>query len=222
MGADCPQVSQFNPVPASPAQSISWSEIDLQYQQNVTSAAQAVIDEQGLTAFITPPLSPRYSPIPYNAADYPHEYRPTSPVYDPVPFNVFVDLAINELQDLVVGELQYPPESPVSTHISLCDEEDILVENIPPPSSLPPSLVSHPQPHRPAPSPLYLQQPPRYSSLFPASKKTFRWTSPSSLISSLRHLVSWNRSATPTSTPSSTKEAAKSGVPKTSLLTATS
>ena len=120
-------------VPTSPAQSISWSEIDLQYQQNVTSAAQAVIDEQGLTAFITPPLSPRYSPIPYNAADYPHEYRPTSPVYDPVPFNIFVDIAINELQDLVVGELEDLPESPVSSHTSICDKEDIPVENILPP-----------------------------------------------------------------------------------------
>src|SRR5712691_4069017 len=86
----------------------------------------------------------------------------------------------------------------------------------------PPSLVSRPQPHLPAPSPLYLQQPPRYSSLFPTSKKTFRWTSPSSLISSLRRLVSWNRSATPISTPSSTKEEAKSGAHKTNLLTETS
>src|SRR5712691_1058925 len=90
------------------------------------------------------------------------------------------------------------------------------------PLSRPPSLQSRPQPRLRAPSPLYLQQPPSYSSLFPTSKQIFRWTLPSSLTSLLRRLVSWNRSATPISTPSSTKEAAKSGVPKTSLLTGTS
>src|SRR5260221_6368145 len=90
------------------------------------------------------------------------------------------------------------------------------------PSPPPPLPQSHPQPRLRTPSPLYLQQPPRYSSLFPASKKTFRWTSPSSLISSLHLPVFWNRSATPTSTLSSTKEAAKSGVPKTNLPTETS
>ena len=140
-------MSQFNLVPASPAQSISWSEIDLHYQQNVVAAAQAVQDEQGLTAFITPPLSPRYSPIPYSPRNYPHEWRPASPVYDPVPFNTFVDLAISELQDLVVGELQYPSESPVPSHASLCDEEDIPVENIPPPvAAAPVATVPSPAP----------------------------------------------------------------------------
>src|SRR5260221_12102957 len=91
MGADCPQVSQFNPVPASPAQSISWSEIDLHYQQNVVAAAQAVQDEQGLTAFITPPLSPRYSPLPYSPRNSPHPSRPPSPSPYPVPFTAFLD-----------------------------------------------------------------------------------------------------------------------------------
>src|SRR5260221_9022781 len=79
MGADCPQVSQFNPVPASPAQSISWSEIDLHYQQNVVAAAQAVQDEQGLTAFITPPLSLRLSPTPYFPHTHPSASTPASP-----------------------------------------------------------------------------------------------------------------------------------------------
>src|SRR5260221_2027103 len=102
MGADCPQVSQFNPVPASPAQSISWSEIDLHYQQNIVAAAQAVQDEQGLTAFITPPLSPRYSPIPYSPPNYPHERPPASPVYAPLPFNPFLYLALNQLPDLEI------------------------------------------------------------------------------------------------------------------------
>src|SRR5260221_10326954 len=108
MGADCPQVSQFNPVPASPAQSISWSEIDLHYQQNVVAAAQAIQDEQGLTAFITPPLSPRYSPIPYSPPNYPHEWRPPPPRYDPVPFNTFLPPATSPLPALVVRALQYP------------------------------------------------------------------------------------------------------------------
>src|SRR5260221_6065542 len=113
MGADCPQVSQFNPVPASPAQSISWSEIDLHYQQNVVASAQAVQDEQGLTAFITPPLSPCYSPIPYSPPNYPHDWRPPSPVYDPVPFNHFVDLAIHQPPALLDARLPYPSVSRV-------------------------------------------------------------------------------------------------------------
>src|SRR5260221_807991 len=104
MGADCPQVSQFNPVPASPAQSISWSEIDLHYQQNVVAAAQAVQDEQGLTAFITPPLSPRNSPIPSSPPNCPHCGRPATTAYGPVPFNASTDPAITDLPYLPVGE----------------------------------------------------------------------------------------------------------------------
>src|SRR5260221_10647046 len=109
MGADCPQVSQFNPVPASPAQSISWSEIDLQYQQNVVAAAQAVQDEQGLTAFITPPLSPRYSPLPYSPRNHPHELRPPLPFYPPGPFYNPPVIALRSLIYLFTGEVPYPP-----------------------------------------------------------------------------------------------------------------